>query len=172
MTGLSRLDFLEMILANDFALSEAENITSWSLYREGIADLLLLRKLLQNSLNVTKTKFLGSNAFVCFSSICKFGSFKNPFTAITSLFQLYFRLRNFTLLVQTKEIISANYGSNTSSWKSWRWVRLDLILTMRNIYIKPNVNPLTKFSRSSSKVLRYPPMKHLSNNPEDHLNQH
>ena len=42
-----------------------------------------------------------------------------------------------------------NYGSSTSCWKPWRWVMLDLILTMRDIYINSNVNPLTKFTRSS-----------------------
>ena len=38
---------------------------------------------------VTKAKFLGSNGLFCFISICKFGSFKNPFATITSLFELY-----------------------------------------------------------------------------------
>ena len=42
-----------------------------------------------------------------------------------------------------------NYGSSTSSWKPWRWVRFDLILTMRDIYINSNLNPLTKFTSSS-----------------------
>ena len=46
-------------------------------------------------------------------------------------------------------MISMNYGSSTSSWKPWRWVRLDLILTMRDIYINSNLNPLTKFTSSS-----------------------
>ena len=30
--------------------------------------------------------------------------------------------------------------------KTWRWVRLDLILPMRDIYINSNLNPLTKFT--------------------------
>ena len=42
-----------------------------------------------------------------------------------------------------------NYGSSTSSWKPWRSVRLDLILSMRDIYINSNLNPLTKFTSSS-----------------------
>ena len=42
-----------------------------------------------------------------------------------------------------------NYGSSTSSWKPWKWVRLDLILTMRDIYIHSNLNALTKFISSS-----------------------
>ena len=85
----------------------------------------------------------------CFKSICKFGSFKNPFAMTTSLSELYLRIRRFILLVQTKKVISMNYGSSTSSWKPWRWVRLDLILSMRDIHINSNLNPLTKFTRSS-----------------------
>ena len=32
-----------------------------------------------------------------------------------------------------KKVIFYSYGSSTSSWKSWRLVRFDLILTMRDI---------------------------------------
>ena len=42
----SRLEFLEKFLANNFALSDAEDNTSAPLNREGIADLPLLRTLL------------------------------------------------------------------------------------------------------------------------------
>ena len=42
----SRLEFLEKFLANNFALSDAEDNTSRPLNREGIADLPLLRTLL------------------------------------------------------------------------------------------------------------------------------
>ena len=42
----SRLKFMENFLANNFALSDAEDNTSGPLNREGIADLLLLRTLL------------------------------------------------------------------------------------------------------------------------------
>ena len=68
---------------------------------------------------------------------------------IISLSELYFRFRRFILLVQTKKVISMNYGSSTSSWKPWRWMRLDLIFSMRDIYINSNLNPLIKFTSSS-----------------------
>ena len=90
----------------------------------------------------------GSNWLFCFISICKFVSFKNLFAMITSLPKLYFRIR-LILLVQTKKVISINYGSSTSSWKPWRWMRLDLIFSMRDIYISSNLNSLTKFTSSS-----------------------
>ena len=65
------------------------------------------------------------------------------------MLELYFRFRRFILLVQTKKVISINYSSSTSSWKPWRWLRLDLILSMRDRYINSNLNPLTKFTSSS-----------------------
>ena len=128
----SRLGFLEKFLANNFALPDAEDNTSASLNRGGIADLFLLRTLLAKNM---RAKFLRSDWLFCFMNICKSGSFKNPFATITSLPDLYCRLK-FILLVQTKKVISMNYGSRTSSWKSWRWVRLDLISTMKDIYIQ------------------------------------
>ena len=48
-----------------------------------------------------------------------------------------------------KKVIYMNYGSSTNSWKPWRWLRLDLILMMRDIYINSNLNPLTKLPKSS-----------------------
>ena len=106
--------------------------TSRLLNRGGIADLPLLRTLLTIRQKVPRAKFLESDGLFCVISICKFGSFRNPFAMVTSLSELYFRFRRFILLVQTKKVISMNYGSSTSSWKPWRWVRLDL---MRDIYI-------------------------------------
>ena len=81
--------------------------------------------------------------------MCNFGSLKNPFVTITSLPELYFRFRRFILLVQTKKKISLSYGSSRSCRKPWRWVRFQLILTMRDIYINSNLNPLIKFTSSS-----------------------
>ena len=46
----SRLEFLQKFLANNFALSEAEDSTSRPLNRGGIADLHLLRTLLLTAL--------------------------------------------------------------------------------------------------------------------------
>ena len=93
-----------------------------------------------------RAKFLGSNWFFCFISICKFGNFKNPFAMITSLSELYFRIRRFILLVKMEKVISMNYGSSKRSWKPWRWMRLDLIFSMGDIYINSNPNLLTKFT--------------------------
>ena len=87
--------------------------------------------------------------------MCKFGSFRTTFATITSLFELYLRIKRLILLVQTKKVISMNCGSSTSSWKPWRSVRLDLIISLRDIYINSNLNPLTKLtSRSRSTELK------------------
>ena len=65
---------------------------------------IFVENTIDNSPKVTTAKFLGSNGFFCFISIWKFGNFKNPFAMITSLSQLYFRIRRFVLLVQTKKV--------------------------------------------------------------------
>ena len=110
----SRLEFLEKFSVNNFVLSDAEDNTSRLLNKGGIADLPLLRTLLeihQKSLEPSFWEMMDS----CFISICKFGSSKNPFASITSLPELYFRFERFILLVQTKKVISMNYDSSTSS---------------------------------------------------------
>ena len=45
-----------------------------------------------------------------------------------------------------------NYGSRTSSWNPWSWVRFDLILPMKDLHINSNLNPLTKFTGSSRSI--------------------
>ena len=139
----SRLGFLEKFSASNFALSDAEDNTSRPYSRFTFAE-----NTIGNLPNVPTATFLGSDGVFCFISICKCGSFKNPFATITSLSELYFRNRRFILLVHTKKVISTYYGSSTSSWKPWRGVRVDLILSMRDTYI--NIYKLlAKFTSSS-----------------------
>ena len=69
--------------------------------------------------------------------------------ASRTLLQWLLACLNFTLDsagTNKKQKIS---GSSKSCWTSWRWVRFDLILTMRDMYINSNLNPLTKFTSSS-----------------------
>ena len=63
--------------------------------------------------------------------------------------ELFVRFKRFILLVQTKKVISLNYDSRTSTWKLWRWVRLDVILTMMDIYINSCLDPLENITSSS-----------------------
>ena len=149
MTKSSRLEFLEKFLANNFALLEAEDNTSGSLNWGGIADLPLLRTLLAICQKSWEPSFWEVIDF-CFISIHKVGNFKIAFAMITSLSELCLSFRRFILLVQMKKVISMNYGSSASSWKLWRWVRLDLIFTIRDIYINFNLTLFTKFTSSRS----------------------
>ena len=110
---------------------------------------LLSKNTISNLPKILRAKFMGSDGIYCFIGICKFGSFKNLFATIISLPELYFRFKRFILLVQRETMISMNYGSITSCWKPWRWVRLGLIFTMRDIYITSNLKPLTKLTRRS-----------------------
>ena len=84
----SRLMFLEKFSGKHFALSDPEDNTFRPLNRGGIADSPLLRTLLTIPQKFREPNFLGSDWLFCFISICKFGSFKNPFVTITSLSEL------------------------------------------------------------------------------------
>ena len=99
----SRFEFLEKILANNFALSDAEDNTSGPLNRGGIADLPLLRTLLairQKSREPSFWEVMDSFVLVAYASLAVS---RTLFAAITSLSELYFRFRRFILLVQTKK---------------------------------------------------------------------
>ena len=71
----------------------------------------LVENTINFSPNVPRDSFLRSNRLFCFISICKFGSFKNSFGTITSHSELYFRLKRIIKLLQTKKVISMNYGA-------------------------------------------------------------
>ena len=97
---------------------------------------------------VTIVKFLGSNGLFCFISICKCGGVKKPFATITSLSELYFRIRKFMLLVQTKnfyELWQQHKQLKTMEMSEATWYFLWGIL-----YINSNLT-LTKFTSSSSR---------------------
>ena len=109
----SRFEFLEKFLANNFALSDAEDNTSGPLNRGGIADLPLLRTLLairQKSREPSFWEVMDSFVLVAYASLA----------ASRTLLQRLLACLNFTLdsedllLVQTKKVISVNYGSSTS----------------------------------------------------------
>ena len=139
--------------------------------RGGIADLPLLRTPLAICRKVPSARFLGRDGFFCFISICKFGSFNNPFATITNLSELYFKIRRFILLVQARKVVSMNHESSKSSRKLWRWVRLNLILSVMDIYINSNLNPPTKFT-SSSRNTKFKDILpwNISNDIKDHPN--
>ena len=148
----SRLEFLEKFLADNFVLSDAKDNTSGPLNRGGIADLTFLRTLLaicQKSGEPSFWEVMDSFVLLLYASLA----------ASRILLQPTIACLNFTLVskdlfcwYKQKKVISMYYGSNTSTWKPWRWVRLDLILTMRDIYINSNLNPLTKFARNRRSI--------------------
>ena len=110
----SRLEFLEKFSANNFALSDVEENASRPLNRGDKNRFTFVENTIGNSPKVTRATFLRSNELFCFISICKFGSFKDPFATINSLSEIYFQSR-FILLVQTKKVIFMSYGNSISS---------------------------------------------------------
>ena len=81
-----------------------------------------------------KAKFLGSDLLFCFISICKLGSFKNLSATINSLSKLYFRFNR---------VYSVGANEKSDFYELWQQykqlktmeMRLELILTMKGIYI-------------------------------------
>ena len=69
--------------------------------------------------------------------------------------KLQFRCRGFILLTKTKEAIFMGYSSSTSSWKPYRLLILDLIFMIRDMCINFILNPLTKFTTSSSRGINF-----------------
>ena len=113
MPDYSRSEFIEKFLANNCSIRyirqhlraiEKRRYSRFTFVKNPISDLS----------QISKATFLQSDWLFCFISIYKFDSFKNPFVTITSLSELYFRFRRFILLVQTKMVISMNYGSSKS----------------------------------------------------------
>ena len=110
----SRLEFLEKFLGNNFALSDGEDNTSWTLNRGGIADLPLLRTPLaihQKSQEARFCKVMYSFVLLAYVSLA----------ASRTLFHQLLPCLNFTLdsedlfcWCRQKKVISINYGSSTS----------------------------------------------------------
>ena len=110
----SRFEFLEKFLANNFALSDAEDNTSGPLNRGGIAYLPLLRTLLairQKSREPSFWEVMDSFVLVAYASLA---ASRTLLQRLLACLNFTFRFRRFVLLVQRKKMISMNYGGSTS----------------------------------------------------------
>ena len=74
----------------------------------------------------------------------------------TRLPGIYVRFRIFILLVKIKNLICM------SSWRPWRWVTLDYIITIRNTYTNFKLNPAIKFTSSTEKPSFFIPPWNIS----------
>ena len=105
--------------------------------RGGIADLPLLRTLLAIRWKSSQSRFwevIESFVLVAYASLA----------ASRILLQWLLAYLNFTLDSENlfcwpkKKKDFYELCSSTSCWKPWRWMRFDLVITMRDIYIHPN----------------------------------
>ena len=163
-----KIRVLRKVFSKQFCFIRCRRQHLWAVEKRWFSRFTLFENTISTSPKATRAKFLGSNRLFCLIKICMFSSFKNPFSMITSLSEHYFSSR-FILLVQMKKVISLSYDSNWSSWKPWRWVRLDLIFSMIYTLI------LTWTHSQNSLAVQEatsPPTEHLSNDHEDHPNQH
>ena len=131
-------------LTNNFALSALEDNTSGPLNRRCTADLPSLRTLLeirQKSWEPSFWEVMDSFVSVAYATLATSRTLLQWLPACLNLY-----IPNIYFVSANKKMISSYYGSCTSCWKPWRWVRFDLIHTMRDIYINSNLNPLTKLT--------------------------
>ena len=144
----SRLEFLEEFLAKNFVNNNRSN-TSGPLNRGGIADSRLLRTLLaipQKSWEPCFWEMMDS--FVLVPYAC-FAASRTLLQKLLGCLSSILDSKVLFCWYKRKKVISINYGSSKNSWKPWKWVRLDLILLMRDIYINYNLKQVTKTADSS-----------------------
>ena len=103
ITESSRLEFKEKIFANKFFFTRCKRQHPWAVEEKGYSGFTIVENTISNLPKVLRAKFLVSNRPFSFSSICMFGTFKNPFATTTSLSELCFRFGRFTLLEHTKK---------------------------------------------------------------------
>ena len=144
----SRLEFLEEFLAKNFVNNNRSN-TSGALNRRGIADSPLLRTLLaipQKSWEPCFWEMMDS--FVLVPCAC-FAALRTLLQKLLGCLSSILDSKVLFCWYKQKKVVSINYGSSKNSWKPWKWVRVDLILSMRDIYINYNLKQVTKPAGSS-----------------------
>ena len=68
----------------------------------------------------SQKKFLGGDRIPCFITKRTFNRLNYPFAKIVNLSELDLRHSRYICLLQRKEVISMNNGSNTHSRKQWQ----------------------------------------------------
>ena len=140
----SRLEFLKKFLENNFALSDVEDNTLGPVNRGSIWDLPLLVALLVIRPKSREPSFweeMDWFVLLTYTSLTTWRTLlqRSPACLIFTLdsedsFCWYKKKNEFYNFLQHKQL---------------RRVRLDLIITMRDIYISSNMNPLLKFTNST-----------------------
>ena len=105
----SRSELLEKFLVNNFALSDVEDNISGPLNREGVADLSLLKTILAIHQKFQEPSFwevMDSFVLIAYASLAASRTLLQQLLACLNFIR-------FILLIQTKKVLSMNYGSNT-----------------------------------------------------------
>ena len=110
-----RITFLEKFLANNFALSDAEDITSKPLNTGSIADLSLLRKLSpihQKSWEPSFWEVMDSFVLLAYASLA---TSRNLLQQLLACLNFLLDSEDLFCWYKQKKVISMKYGSSTSS---------------------------------------------------------
>ena len=109
------IEFLEKFLANNFALSDAEDITSKPLNTGSIADLSLLRKLSpihQKSWEPSFWEVMDSFVLLAYASLA---TSRNLLQQLLACLNFLLDSEDLFCWYKQKKVISMKYGSSTSS---------------------------------------------------------
>ena len=77
------------VFSKQFSFIRCRTQHFWAVEQNRYSRFSFVENTIRNSLKVPRAQFQGNEGFFCFSSLCKFGSFKNPFATIISLSELY-----------------------------------------------------------------------------------
>ena len=122
MPESSRLEFLKMFPANNFALPDAEKIPPgqyfcWAHYWQYAKS--------------PERQFFGSDGLVCFISICKYDSFNNPFSTLLAclnfnldsenLFKICYKQKKWFLRPMAAALAAENHADEWGLTWYLRW---------------------------------------------------
>ena len=145
----SRLEFLEKFSANNFALSDAEDNVSGLLNRGGIADLPLLRTLLAICQKSREPSFWEVMKYLVLLAYATLVASKTLLQKLLACLNFTLEPEDLSFWYKWKSDFNELWQQHKQLKMMWRWVRLDLIFSMRDINIISSLNPLTKFTSSS-----------------------
>ena len=97
-TRVIKMRVLRKVFSKQFCFIRCRRQHLWAVEYRRYSRFTFVENTISNLPKVLRAKFLGSDRLLCFSSICKFGSFKNSFATITSLSILIKWLEDFMLV--------------------------------------------------------------------------
>ena len=132
-TWVIKIRVLRKVLSKQFCFIRCRTQQLWSMEKRRYSRFIFVENTIDNSPKITTAKFLGRmDSFVLLAY--------ESLATLRTLLQWLLACLNFTLELEDlsfwykqKKLISMDYGHSTISWKTWRWMRFDLIFFIGDI---------------------------------------